>query len=98
MELDKELWGTAIPDVKIDTEDDSIATLFDESLPMPEEDSIRLGMISIISAGMLFSLPRPVIDAIHVNIVSFGNTLIWPLVLYAFKKGYKKAIEDKGKK
>ncbi len=93
MEFDKELWGQVIPDIK-ETEDDSSQVLFDSSIPMPDEDSIRGGMVTIISRGLISSLPALVVEVINANILLFSNLFVWPLVIYSFKKGYKKALED----
>lgn len=101
MEFDSKLWETALPDVEVTEENSCQAlrnayeVLFDNSIPMPKEDSIRAGAISIISAGLVFSLPASTIESINANIHLFGDMFVWPLIIYSFKKGYKKAVEDR---
>ena len=94
MELDKEMWGQAVPDL----EDlrDAYEVILDKTVPLPDEDSIRSGIIDILCRGLVTSLPSWVVSFIHTSMVVFSQYVVWPLVIYSYKMGYKRALEDRG--
>ncbi len=92
MELDKEMWGQAIPD--LENFRDAYEVILDNSIPLPDEDSIRNGVVDIISRGLVISLPSWVVSFIYTSMVVFSQYVVWPLVIYGYKMGYKKALED----
>ncbi len=93
MELDKEMWGSAIPD--LEEFRDAYEVILDKSIPLPDEDSIRSGVIDIMSRGLVISLPSWVVSFIHTSMVVFSQYVVWPLVIYGYKMGYKKALENR---